>query len=199
MVMEIFRGARLVGVSISRFPSIRSPAIVTHTIRDSQWFSTWEGIIVNISLETTRIIASRTVEAMSLASFIQRRRYELDITQEDLEERTGLRQSYLSQLERGAIRNPRGRNLEALARGLEVSVDDLKIAMGYVVQVDREVRFRTESHLSAVAETSPPYTSQPPSDPRQRLFLKKTTEKPLTDAQWEKLLAILDEEDESEG
>lgn len=153
---------------------------------------------MNISLETTRIIASRTVEAMSLASFIQRRRYELDITQEDLEERTGLRQSYLSQLERGAIRNPRGRNLEALARGLEVSVDDLKVAMGYVVRVEGDAKLTAKSDMSAVAETSPPYTAQPPSDPRQRLFLQKTTEKELTDDQWERLLAILDEDEDSE-
>lgn len=75
-------------------------------------------------------------ECMSLAALISRRRSELGIGQEELEKRTGIRQSYLSQMETGKVKTTR-KHIAALARGLEVSQDDVKIAMGFVIPTTR--------------------------------------------------------------
>ena len=55
---------------------------------------------------------------------VQERRKELGLTQEDLEGLTGLRRSYISDMERGR-RNPTIRALQRLAEALQVEPAEL--------------------------------------------------------------------------
>lgn len=56
----------------------------------------------------------------TLGDFIKARREELDLTQEEVEERTSLSQNYISQVELGKIKHPRDDKLGLFARGLEL-------------------------------------------------------------------------------
>ncbi len=55
---------------------------------------------------------------------VRKRRVELDLSQEDLAERADLHRTYLADIERG-VRNLSLRNIEKLARALEISIEDL--------------------------------------------------------------------------
>jgi transcriptional regulator with XRE-family HTH domain len=60
---------------------------------------------------------------------IRRRRRELEISQEQLAERSGLHRTYISDIERGD-RNPSLENVERLARALELTIADLLTQYG---------------------------------------------------------------------
>lgn len=55
----------------------------------------------------------------ALSDAIRQRRLALGLTQEDIESRSGIDQSYLSQIERGRIRRPSRENLMVLADVLQ--------------------------------------------------------------------------------
>jgi transcriptional regulator with XRE-family HTH domain len=55
---------------------------------------------------------------------LRRRRRDLDLTQDDLADRSALHRSYISELERG-MRNPSLQNIEKLAEALELSIVEL--------------------------------------------------------------------------
>jgi transcriptional regulator with XRE-family HTH domain len=55
----------------------------------------------------------------------RRRRRDLNMTQEELSKRSGLRQSTIARIESGTTRNLETRTLIALAEGLGVSLDAL--------------------------------------------------------------------------
>ena len=71
----------------------------------------------------------------ALGDAIRQRRRDLSLTQEDLEARSGLDQSYLSQLERGRIRRPSRENLIVLADALEMDHVTLLQLADYAVGV----------------------------------------------------------------
>ena len=62
---------------------------------------------------------------------IKRKRLELDLTQEDLEERTGFTQSYISQVERGETRQPSRQRLRSFADALDLDYNELLIVADY--------------------------------------------------------------------
>lgn len=64
---------------------------------------------------------------------VRRRRRELDISQEELAERSGLHRNYISSIESGT-RNPSLKNIEKLVKGLETSITE------FFVNYDIEVR-----------------------------------------------------------
>jgi transcriptional regulator with XRE-family HTH domain len=55
---------------------------------------------------------------------IRRRRRELDLSQEELAERSELHRTYISSIERGQ-RNPSLENIEKIAQALRISISDL--------------------------------------------------------------------------
>ena len=55
---------------------------------------------------------------------VRKRRIELDLSQEGLAERADLHRTYVADIERG-VRNLSLRNIEKLARALDVSIADL--------------------------------------------------------------------------
>lgn len=118
-----------------------------------------------------------------------------DLLQEDLAEAIGVGQSTISGWVNDTTR-PSRLNCYRIADFFGLPRREVVLRAGHKpkprdllspLEVRRQVvwgdaRLTAKSDMSAVAETSPPYTAQPPSDPRQRLFLQKTTEKELTDA-----------------
>ncbi|HEY9693622.1 MAG TPA: helix-turn-helix transcriptional regulator [Oculatellaceae cyanobacterium] len=66
---------------------------------------------------------------------IRRRRRELDLSQEELAERSGLHRNYISGIENGE-RNPTLKNIVKLAVALDISVPDLFV--NYGIEVKRE-------------------------------------------------------------
>lgn len=62
---------------------------------------------------------------------IKRRRLELDLRQEDIAERTGFEQPYISQVERGKIRRPDKSILFAFANALSMNPDELYVVADY--------------------------------------------------------------------
>lgn len=71
----------------------------------------------------------------TLGNWMRQRRLELELTQEDLEARTGIPQSYLSQIERGAVGRPMRDKLEALSQALQTPLWQLA-ALVYDVRLD---------------------------------------------------------------
>ena len=67
---------------------------------------------------------ARTSVKQKLGKNLKRIRNEKGITQEKLEELSGLDRGYISGVERG-VRNPSIKNIEKLARALKISVSDL--------------------------------------------------------------------------
>lgn len=166
------------------------------SINKSQWTSSGNIHSLPISdIGSNYSPMSQGDDVSKIGGYIRARRTHLGLTQEQLEEITGLKQNYISLVERGKVARPRDDALEAFARGLDVSMDDLKVAMGYVVSTSMTATGKGTATVDGVVV--PAVTV--PDDPRVRLFLKKTGEKELTDAQWEKLLRILDEDDDSGG
>ncbi len=64
---------------------------------------------------------------------VRRRRRELDISQEELAERSGLHRNYISSIESGT-RNPSLKNIEKLVKALETSISE------FFANYDIEVR-----------------------------------------------------------
>lgn len=120
-----------------------------------------------------------------IGDYVQSRRLALGLTQEQLEELSGLSQNYISQVENGKIERPGTAKLEQLARGLDVTVDDLKVAMGYVVQVDRGVAWAVQGQ-SASASATVRYGR----DTIERMFTENRDE--LTDEDWQQIAAIIE-------
>jgi transcriptional regulator with XRE-family HTH domain len=67
---------------------------------------------------------ARTSAQQKLGKQVKHYRTELGITQEKLEELTGLDRSYISGVERGT-RNPSIKNIAKLAKALKIKVSDL--------------------------------------------------------------------------
>ena len=67
---------------------------------------------------------ARTSINQKLGKNLKRIRKEKGVTQEKLEELSGLDRGYISGVERG-VRNPSIKNIEKLAKALKVSVSDL--------------------------------------------------------------------------
>jgi len=67
---------------------------------------------------------ARTNAQQKLGKKIKQLRLDADLTQERLGEVTGLDRTYISGIERG-IRNPSLKNIEKLAKALNVKVSDL--------------------------------------------------------------------------
>ena len=67
---------------------------------------------------------ARTSVNQKLGKNLKRIRNEKGVTQERLQELSGLDRGYISGVERG-VRNPSIRNIERLAKALKVSVSDL--------------------------------------------------------------------------
>lgn len=67
---------------------------------------------------------------------IRQRRRELDLSQEELAERSGLHRNYISGIENGE-RNPSLKNIVKLATALEISVSDLFV--NYSIEVKSEL------------------------------------------------------------
>jgi transcriptional regulator with XRE-family HTH domain len=68
---------------------------------------------------------------------IRRRRRELDLSQEELAEKSGLHRNYISGIENGE-RNPSLKNIVKLAAALEISVSDLFVNYGIEVKSESE-------------------------------------------------------------
>lgn len=62
---------------------------------------------------------------MFLGDKIRRIREEQNLSLRDLEKITGLRYSFISNIERGIVKDPRISTVIKLAKGLKVSIDDL--------------------------------------------------------------------------
>ncbi len=77
----------------------------------------------------------------TLGDFIRERRQDLGLTQEALAERVDdhLRQSDISRLERDEIALPRRERLEQLAKALEVSLGELLVRSGWMVEGEEAV------------------------------------------------------------
>ncbi len=64
---------------------------------------------------------------------IRRRRRELDLSQEELAERAELHRNYISGIETGT-RNPSLKNIEKLAKALDISISELFTKYGIEVK-----------------------------------------------------------------
>jgi transcriptional regulator with XRE-family HTH domain len=64
---------------------------------------------------------------------IRRRRRELDLSQEELAERAELHRNYISGIETGT-RNPSLKNIEKLAKALDISISNLFTKYGIEVE-----------------------------------------------------------------
>jgi transcriptional regulator with XRE-family HTH domain len=69
---------------------------------------------------------------------IRRRRRELDLSQEELAERAELHRNYVSGIETGT-RNPSLKNIEKLAKALDISVARLFSDYGVEVESESEI------------------------------------------------------------
>lgn len=81
-----------------------------------------------------------TTTVVYVGQLIKRRRLELDLTQEDLEERTGFDQSYISQVERGATKRPGRERLRIFADALDMDVNELLIVADHAPEYATDPR-----------------------------------------------------------
>lgn len=82
------------------------------------------------------------MEVEGVGALIRRRRLSLGLTQEEVEERTGVDQSHMSQIELGEVVKPRESTLLKISHGLGIPFDDLRVAAGHlkIVTVDEPIR-----------------------------------------------------------
>lgn len=66
-----------------------------------------------------------------VGDLVRERRVALGLTQADLALKAGLRQTYISQVEKGEIAMPRDHNLDALGRALGIAREEFYRAAGY--------------------------------------------------------------------
>lgn len=82
--------------------------------------------------------------ATMFGSWMRQRRLEMELTQEELEARAGLKQTNISQIERGEIVEPGPERLAAIAIALGVELSDLveltEQRRYHVVRVDEDAR-----------------------------------------------------------
>lgn len=78
------------------------------------------------------VMPVRAMGKRELGEFIQKRRKELGMTQEDLADLVGRDQHWVSRLERGIVRLPGPEELAQLAQALDVDVAVLLQAAGYL-------------------------------------------------------------------
>jgi len=72
------------------------------------------------------------VSGSRLGQLVRERRRELGITQEELEARSGISQTQISQIETGRTLRPEVETLERLAPPLALGIDELRVAAGWV-------------------------------------------------------------------
>ncbi len=77
-------------------------------------------------------------ETISFGKLLKTLRERASLTQEALEQKTGLNRSYIAQLESGHKKSPSNRTLLRLAEGLEVDYDKLLKASGYFVNLQEK-------------------------------------------------------------
>lgn len=82
---------------------------------------------------------------MTVGELVRTRRIEKGWTQTELAQASGLRQTYISQVEKGEIAMPRDHNLDALGAALGLTKPDFYRAAGMVEEVapPREVTIQT--------------------------------------------------------
>jgi len=73
---------------------------------------------------------------LRLGSLVRERRRELKLTQDALAERSGISQTHISQIEMGKTQRPELETLQALATALDVPVDELRVASGWVEKIE---------------------------------------------------------------
>jgi len=74
---------------------------------------------------------------LSLGKYVKNvRKYDLEITLDNLSEKTNLSKGYLSKLENGERKTPQPETLKKLANGLQVPYMDLMKEAGYVEEVN---------------------------------------------------------------
>lgn len=88
-----------------------------------------------------------------VGQLIKRRRLELDLTQEDLEERTGFDQSYISQVERGATKRPGRDRLRTFADALDMDVNELLIVADHAPELPHDPRKGVEAGEDTIMTT----------------------------------------------
>lgn len=97
-----------------------------------------------------------------LGTLIRQRRFELGLTQKQVEARSGgaLSQNYISQVERGAVGLPSFDMLNAFADALSMDVNDLKIAAGYpvVTIVEGSASLRATATMRASGSVRRPHS-----------------------------------------
>jgi len=93
----------------------------------------------------------------TLGKFVQRRRQELGLTQEQLAERIGegIRQADVSRLENDHIVLPRRERLERLAEALDVPLGELLVRSGWA-EADRALEAQPVPALTVLEPPDPP-------------------------------------------
>lgn len=82
-----------------------------------------------------------TMATMTIGELVKQRREALGLTQSELARRSGLRQNYISDVEKGNVAVPRDHNLDAL---------------GAVLGLSRGEFYRAAGMLQGLAEAAPP-------------------------------------------
>lgn len=77
-----------------------------------------------------KVVGMSANKRTPLGDLVMHRRRELGLTQQELSQRAGMSQEWVSTLERGRIHQPRVTALRALARELRLPADELVVAVG---------------------------------------------------------------------
>lgn len=93
------------------------------------------------------VMVTNKMGMVEFGQLLKRSRDALGMTQEDLEERSGVSQNYISRLENGGGKRPGDRIIKQLATALETPEDEFKVALGWVI---REVVFKDGVMLPVV-------------------------------------------------